>query len=349
LHLPRPDSATGLGVGQVATGELVARSDGGADFNVLPPIGPARRALSVAGGTGDVDLGAGLRVAGTTTLASVLTVSEQVDVLGQVSTSGNIWAGGDLAVARNVGVEGDVEVTGVLSVRGAGGSEVNGDVHVGSNLTVDGVATLDQLAVRGNATIGAGAGGDAVLNARHVKGKQSGSDAPDRLFLNWDTGHPVHVGGMKPADLVVSRNVFISGRVGVKSVASSFDLHVGGTICATTFCNPSDLRLKSDVADLVGVLDRLANVRGVTFTPVNAGPDTDMRRRAGVVAQDVVGIFPELVVPMGPDGTMAVDYVGLAGVLVAAVNELRAANAALESRVADLVRRGSGDDDENRE
>ena len=49
-----------------------------------------------------------------------------------------------------------------------------------------------------------------------------------------------------------------------------------------------------------------------------------------MLAQDVVRVFPELVVPMGPDGLMAVDYAGLAGVLVGAVNELRAANAALD-------------------
>jgi hypothetical protein len=47
---------------------------------------------------------------------------------------------------------------------------------------------------------------------------------------------------------------------------------------------------------------------------------------------------------MGPDGLMAVDYAGLAGVLVGAVNELRTANAALASRVADLDRRESDHD-----
>ena len=82
------------------------------------------------------------------------------------------------------------------------------------------------------------------------------------------------------------------------------------------------MRLKAGVADVVDVLDRLADVRAVTFVPVGGEPGTE-RRHAGVLAQDVVRAFPELVVPMGPDGLMAVDYAGLAGVLVGAVNELR--------------------------
>ena len=45
---------------------------------------------------------------------------------------------------------------------------------------------------------------------------------------------------------------------------------------------------------------------------------------------------------------MAVDYAGLAGVLVGAVNELRVANAALSSRLEDLENPDRGDDDDRR-
>jgi len=90
------------------------------------------------------------------------------------------------------------------------------------------------------------------------------------------------------------------------------------------------------------VLDRLADVRAVTFVRTDDEPAAE-RRYAGVLAQDVVRVFPELVVPMGTDGLMAVDYAGLAGVLVGAVNELRAANAELASRVAGLYRESDDD------
>lgn len=63
------------------------------------------------------------------------------------------------------------------------------------------------------------------------------------------------------------------------------------------------------------------------------------------MAQDVVKSLPELVIPMGPDGVLAVDYAGLAYVLVGAVNELRAATATLSERVAELEDRRGRDDD----
>jgi hypothetical protein len=184
-----------------------------------------------------------------------------------------------------------------------------------------------------------------------VDGKQVGNDGPDGLFLNWGNQQTVHVGGGQPADLsvsqdlVVSRNATVLGRLGVKTGAPAFDLHVNGTACAVTFCNPSDLRLKSAVVELDGVVDRLAKVRAVTFTPRDSEVPV---RRAGVVAQEVVDVFPELVVPMGPDGLMAVDYAGLAGVLVGAVNELRTVATALAARVDDLERGGHGDADVHR-
>ena len=76
------------------------------------------------------------------------------------------------------------------------------------------------------------------------------------------------------------------------------------------------------------MLDRLADVRAVTF--VRHGPIRG-HRSGGTRGSwpRTSSVFPELVIPMGPDGVLAVDYAGLAGVLVGAVNELRAATATL--------------------
>ena len=360
LSLPGLNPATGLAAGQTVSGQLAPRADGGMEITLRSAAGASRRALSIAGGTGDVQLDAGLRVAAATALAAGLTVSGATEVIGDVSTTGNLTAGGDLAVAGDAAMDADLHVTGdlraastalaALTVSGnvsvQGTTEVDGAVQLGSSLSVvggvtAGQATVDQLGVHGNATIGQG--GNGALTVRHINGKHFAGDTPDGLFLNWDNGQDVNVGGGSPADLNVSRNAIISGRVGVKTTTPGFDMHVNGTVCATVFCNPSDARLKAGVADVVDVLDRLADVRAVTFVRTGAEPGAE-RRYAGVLAQDVVRAFPELVVPMGTDGLMAVDYAGLAGVLVGAVNELRAANAELASRVAGLDRRESDDD-----
>lgn len=48
-------------------------------------------------------------------------------------------------------------------------------------------------ATAGDVTVGAG--GDAVVHTRHVRGKQSGADGADNLYLQWNTGLDVVVGG----------------------------------------------------------------------------------------------------------------------------------------------------------
>lgn len=90
----------------------------------------------------------------------------------------------------------------------------------------------------------------------------------------------------------------------------------------------------------MSVLDRLARIRGVTWKwKEEAGPLGKIpgSADAGVIAQEVEAEFPELVVT-GPDGIKQVSYTGLVGVLVEAVKELAAQNAALEARVEQLER-----------
>lgn len=86
----------------------------------------------------------------------------------------------------------------------------------------------------------------------------------------------------------------------------------------------SDIRLKHDIMPLTGVLDKMATLKGYSFR-MNRGND----KKFGVIAQDLEKVYPELVQEVG-DGFKGVDYIGLIGPLVAAVNELREQNAALK-------------------
>jgi hypothetical protein len=88
----------------------------------------------------------------------------------------------------------------------------------------------------------------------------------------------------------------------------------------------------------VSIFDRLSKIRGVTWTwneqagPLGKQPGS---AEAGVIAQEVEAVFPELV-DTSPEGFKRVDYTGLVGVLIEAVKELKAKNEALEKRVAEL-------------
>ena len=88
----------------------------------------------------------------------------------------------------------------------------------------------------------------------------------------------------------------------------------------------------------MSIFDRLDKIRGVTWTwNETAGPlgKTPGEADAGVIAQEVEAVFPELIVT-SPEGYKRVNYTGLVGVVIEAVKELKARNEALEKRVAEL-------------
>ncbi len=101
----------------------------------------------------------------------------------------------------------------------------------------------------------------------------------------------------------------------------------------------SDIRLKENVKPLTNVLDRLQNVRGVSFDwnelYDSLGHPND-KRQIGVIAQELEAQFPELVTDAGNESYKSVNYEGLTAVLIEAVKELKAENEELKQRVEAL-------------
>ena len=87
---------------------------------------------------------------------------------------------------------------------------------------------------------------------------------------------------------------------------------------------PSDIRLKRDVQPLDHVLDKLLQLRGVTFEYAN--PDSDLHpagRHTGFIAQEVQQVFPDWI-GQTPDGYLTVGAKGFEALTVEALRELRA-------------------------
>jgi hypothetical protein len=115
-----------------------------------------------------------------------------------------------------------------------------------------------------------------------------------------------------------------------------------------SFNATSDARLKTNVRQLEGALDKLERIRGVAFEWAEAESpsalaDVPGKPSIGVVAQEVEEVFPEVVSIYAPDPDSeeeykAVDYDGLTSVLIEAVKELKAEIEALRSRIEALER-----------
>lgn len=86
-------------------------------------------------------------------------------------------------------------------------------------------------------------------------------------------------------------------------------------IYAPDFNSTSDLRLKENVEKITSAIDKLYQVNGYTF---NFKDDNSKKRKYGLIAQELVKDFPELVTT-GEDGYLKVSYDSVIPILLEAL------------------------------
>ncbi|MGI4875560.1 MAG: beta strand repeat-containing protein [Janthinobacterium lividum] len=111
---------------------------------------------------------------------------------------------------------------------------------------------------------------------------------------------------------------------------------VNGNVQATNVTYTSDRRFKTNVRPLGGALASVLALRGVRYEWNALGIRRGGKAGAGqvgLIAQELEQVYPELVFT-DADGYKSVNYAQLTPVLIEALKELTARNAALEARVA---------------
>ena len=157
----------------------------------------------------------------------------------------------------------------------------------------------------------------------------------DYVYLDEDTDDHLYV-------YAANGTALMGGYVGVNTTAPAYPLDVAGNCHASSFPTSSDARLKTNVQQLTGVLDKVEKLRGVSFdwnSTYEAMGRSTGHREIGVIAQEVEAQFPELVTTWGDQNYRAVDYGRLTAVLIEAVKELRAQNSELSQQNLELTRR----------
>ena len=101
------------------------------------------------------------------------------------------------------------------------------------------------------------------------------------------------------------------------------DLHVDGNVVAYS-TTVSDVALKSDIEVIPNALDKLDEIRGVTFTRHNG------KQSAGIIAQELEKVLPEAIneteLPLQKDDNKkykTVEYDAIHGLLIQAIKELK--------------------------
>ena len=92
------------------------------------------------------------------------------------------------------------------------------------------------------------------------------------------------------------------------------DIYATGNITAY-----SDIALKENIEVIPNALEKVDQIRGVTFTRKD---DTNNKRYSGVIAQEIEKVLPE-VVETTDEGTKSVAYGNMVGLLIEAVKELK--------------------------
>ncbi|MDE1463983.1 tail fiber domain-containing protein [Spartinivicinus poritis] len=127
-----------------------------------------------------------------------------------------------------------------------------------------------------------------------------------------------------------------------KLFASAFLIAIISISNAYAYCNTkscavrfSDIKLKENPVQIDNALEKLSQLRGVSFVW-----NKNNKKDIGVIAQDVEKLFPELVqnsIINSEDGKIktlkTVNYAGLIGLLIEAVKELKKENQILSDQL----------------
>ena len=152
-----------------------------------------------------------------------------------------------------------------------------------------------------------------------------GSGAAGRGQLEFQTS-----GGTTGASPGTKMTINYLGNVGINDTTPSYRLDVNGEIRATgNIIAFSDSRVKDNVETIENALDKVTQLRGVSYTRNDI---EDKSTQLGVIAQEVLEVAPELV-SLDDKGMYSVAYGNMNGLLIEAIKELKAEIAELKKKI----------------
>jgi hypothetical protein len=114
--------------------------------------------------------------------------------------------------------------------------------------------------------------------------------------------------------------ILSNGNVGIASVAPAFALDVNGIVRATALIETSAKKYKTNIQNLEPQLNKVLQLQPVTFDWKEKKGE---RPSIGLIADDVINIYPEFVVKNKENEIEGIDYSKLTAVLIQSVKELK--------------------------
>nr|VFK40990.1 MAG: MAM domain-containing protein, meprin/A5/mu [Candidatus Kentron sp. TC] len=172
------------------------------------------------------------------------------------------------------------------------------------------------------------------LHEPNVATFKVGSDGGIFKIAAMDNGFGGHTGNFDANDSQIL-SMSNSGNVGIGTTNPAYKLDVAGIIRGNNVSS-SDARLKENIHSLENPLDKIVELRGVSFDWRDKRKGTE--REIGVIAQELEKEFPELV-STDEEGYKSVAYGKLTAVLIEGMKAQQARIAELEREMKELRER----------
>ena len=188
----------------------------------------------------------------------------------------------------------------------------NGQILTADSSTESGVAWKSSINVSGSIT------GSAITGTSLSAGSGAITGGSLNVSAGSITGGALTLSNNTPSTSKTTGALIVTGGVGIGEA-----LFVGGDITAFA----SDIRLKTNIEPIENALDKVLTLNGFTYNFNDIGKelgfDTSIRH-AGVSAQEIQAILPEVVAPAPvSDEYITVKYEKLVPLLIEAIKELK--------------------------
>jgi len=217
------------------------------------------------------------------------------------------------------------------------GGTYNGRVGIGTTtpgakLDIPGTGSSPLLKLS-DVTVSSVSGGDLVI--RNL-GQLRFQDGNDWDWNKWggikyvSSANTMYIGGPASGQFTSnasppSINVVFDGinNVGIGLTNPTYKLHVNGAIRTLAINETSDVRMKKDISDISNSLEKILEMRGVTYNwRQEEFPESDFENglQYGLIAQELEKIVPELV-ETDSEGWKSIEYSHLVPLLIESIKE----------------------------
>jgi len=215
------------------------------------------------------------------------------------------------------GTQGIQGIQGITGSNGSSGTQGVQGIQGAGGLTTTDADTLDTL----NST--------QFLRSDAADQKTSGTlRFDDNVILSLGTGDDAEF-FCDGTDFYLDLNSEIGNFIVRDGTTTRFTFDDAGDFTATGNVTAySDITLKKNIEVIPNALDKVSQIRGVTFDRI----DIEGESQTGVIAQEIEKVLPEAV-RTNDDGVKSVAYGNLVGLLVESIKELKQEISELKSKV----------------